>query len=847
MKRLAWLCIPSVIGITILSQSHIVALGEALPVSPHQADTMSRWIDPSLRADDIWSGSELTGVVAQIIEAPSAIEVGGDVTIGVRVVNTSKSPLSTDSLQLVTRHADAEPSLHRARKVLAGDQYQFPYEGMVRPLNEVLEATLDPGEHAEFAITVPTQEQLPGSFNISEPGFYPIYVGIEDAEGNRSSQRFLLAIEDDEPSQVGLSMVLPLTTDIPIVPGETGDAPSSAPLILLNDDIAQSLSPEGELRRLLETYKESLDSDARLAQASCLAIDPQLVHVLDRMHRNGYFIAQTRPSVVSQKRRLRDSWLAEQDESRVQDMQQGRGGDDAGIVLEELTEIAQHSCTVALPWANTEINAVADTKNAWLMQEAILRGQEVLEEVLGTPGLENLVIAPNGYITETTAPALGWADRHSTAAQMSVDEQWNSLLQRPSETNSKNQTQSLTQVNPQEASTNPVLDTPQQPVRVLVADNSYWQTPESDQFAQLAPQIIGVGYDSSLAATLASAGQHPRFVGYSSLDTRVNPDMDSLQARNATASAGLRQALAGGVGASGTEAAESSPPVLAMLPVELDSQSAKEILSTASALLENSARPLGLEEYSTPNPQQLAQLQAPTEEFTGQKFGAPFDDPSVILDPEILRARQQGNYSDDLTSLMVPSEVMALTPYAFTEPLRQELLRALSYSDRSRIDTYDAAITEASDILNQNRATLIELRESVGLLPPGNVYTRISDSSPLLIVAQNGLPLPVDARIEYAGPEGSQINAPQPLIIPAKGSYTVSMTAQLPPSERRTNLSLWLATPQGAAISNPVEIGVQTRSGLIGPKGTTFLILLTLALIVMGRTFIQRRRAQHEG
>ena len=55
--------------------------------------------------------------------------------------------------------------------------------------------------------------------------------------------------------------------------------------------------------------------------------------------------------------------------------------------------------------------------------------------------------------------------------------------------------------------------------------------------------------------------------------------------------------------------------------------------------------------------------------------------------------------------------------------------------------------------------TLRDLRSSVALIPPGNVYTRVSESSPLLIVAENGLPLPVEAKLQYDAPDGAPQHA----------------------------------------------------------------------------------------
>lgn len=69
------------------------------------------------------------------------------------------------------------------------------------------------------------------------------------------------------------------------------------------------------------------------------------------------------------------------------------------------------------------------------------------------------------------------------------------------------------------------------------------------------------------------------------------------------------------------------------------------------------------------------------------RYGAPYDDPTVVSDTEILRARQQSDYTDDLTRLMFNDTAIALSPYNFTAPLRQDLLRALSVNGRRSINS----------------------------------------------------------------------------------------------------------------------------------------------------------------
>ena len=140
-----------------------------------------------------------------------------------------------------------------------------------------------------------------------------------------------------------------------------------------------------------------------------------------------------------------------------------------------------------------------------------------------------------------------------------------------------------------------------------------------------------------------------------------------------------------------------------------------------------------------------------------------------------------------------------------------------------------------SERLGATRAVLNDLRASVDLIPPGNVYTRTSPSSPLLIVAQNGLPLPVETAIGVSGPDDAQLNTPSVLRIPARGSVTVQMTADLPDSTRETDLKLYLTSLNGQPISRPVDITVRTTrftvngwiaAGVLGVAGLGVLLVV---------------------
>lgn len=894
------------------------AHADVLPVSPTDAQGKQRWFNPDLRQADTDPelGIEITEAPSTITVGEALTVAVRIVNNSSDTISTA-----TNGLAILPKHAEAQTSAGAARMALAQDADSFSYFGRLFGVDELTgsEVELAPGESIDVAMDIPTSQDVAGGINIAEPGFYPIMLGVHTSNGTGATQRFLLSVLDDPdqasggtgaafaalgpraaqvvteaadaarasteqaaettPSPEGegeqmqpepepapnpraalresatpLSIVVPITAQVNIVPGETGDAPNREQLILSDESLADSLASGGEIATLVDNLTETLSGNEQLAQATCLAIDPQLADALARMS-TGYVVSDTRPSSVSQKQRLRDSWLANDDSF---DSTEGRGSEDAKRVLGQLRELAGSGCSVALPWANADLNAVAEAHNDSLMREAVLRGQQVLAEVLGVMPVRNVVVSPQGYISPQTASLIGWADTSAFVEQDRDNDQasftssdpagavWSRLARLNSSASSESETSSAVEQNalddPSTGNTSVATHPePKEPVRVLTADSTMWDVTKSGRFGAVGNRVLGVGYDAGLAQVLMEGTQFPTLAGYSSYDSRFDPHADSLSARSATSESALRLAVDSNNGSGG-----QAQPVLAMLPsATTDVSAVVTVLNTAASLLETEqAVPMGLAQYTTMDEQQQAQLNPVLDQpqATNAGFGAPFDDPTVIADTEVLRVRQQAAYIDDLTSLMVNDPQLALTPYGFSAPLRQDLLRALSYTGRNNADEFDNRVHITDIISDANRETLTELRGSVSLLPPGNVYTRISESSPLLIVARNGLPLPVNAHLRYSGPEDSRLAIPSPLVIPAKGSMTVSMTADLPAEPPQTNLALWLATNQDAGISDPVDITVQTRQGFGGASGLAIGVVIALAAILLGRVLILRRK-----
>ncbi|BAC19740.1 hypothetical protein HMPREF0290_2754 [Corynebacterium efficiens YS-314] len=845
--------IATVTATTLLGASAFIGLGPAgtvlpaahalpLPLEPDDPVVADQWINPFARADD-----QIHDVELEITDIPltGALTAGDDLVLELKISNNTSDEL--DQVTLLAQRGNAATDNATARMALASDgSGSYPYYGT----QLVLDEQIAPGESATTTMRVPTDVAESVTLAITGPGAYPVRIALSgQLDGTAShldSQRFLLPVvtpapepapvtgEEEPPAPTPTTVVYPFTAETHVLGGETGEAPETPPLLLESDELAGELAPGGRLTELVDAF---LSAPTPVQEASCLALDPALISVVHRMT-GGYTVTDQRVSAVRQNQRLRDLWTATNEPATGTP---GTGAADATVFLDKLRQAVATNCTVAMPWSNTDLNAVNSTGNQWLLREAVQRGGAVIEDILGVTPVGNVVIPGTGYVTPATAGNLGLAD--TLSREMSLEQMWEVESVTPIPATGPSGQASLD--NPELPATDTTAPPPEIPVSVLVADNTVWRTPSADRFHQLAPGVTAVSYQGSLAATLATLGSSPETAGFSNPDARFDVTLDSATARTLSGQSALRLTVGNN---------EDESPVLVMPPAVLEGGDAKMLLDTTADLIDSGvARPMTLPDYLTADAGQQAEL---AESVTSNgmpdetSFGAPFADPSQVADTEILRATQQATYIDDLTGLMFNDQGIALTRYGFTAPLRQDLLRAMTVTHRRSYTDHTEATAAAEALLNQNRDMLQQLRSSVALLPPGNVYTRTSASSPLIIVAQNGLPLPAAAQILYTSPDNARVHTPGVVRIPASGSITLQMTADLPDDNQRTDLTVWLASPDGATISDPVEISVLPRPSVLSTVGIVALGILVLGALLVFRVLRMRKRkgrASHGG
>lgn len=724
---------------------------------PTDPDAAEEWANSAVRSDEATSTLSLS-----LREAPPlTVTRGSRLSFALTITNNTDEPQS--GAAIITRVAGALASVSDARAAAAADTTAYDLAFSTDEIGD-----LSAHESRDATATLDTSQLGAGT--------YPIAF-----QAGTDTERTLITVLDPQVEageQSALSLVLPITQDPHIVPGDTGEAPDDPPLVLTDDSLAAAVAPDGRLSALLDALDDATDA-ARAA--TCLAIDPATVSALNRMT-TGYTLSQSRPRVDSQTRRLRDSWGSSDDDDLGAP---GTGADDAATFLSRLSDAASSMCTVALPWSNADLDAVASINDDSLLADALISANDVLTEVLDAEPLTNVVLPSSGTITATTAEAIG-----RVAATQGADSS--------------------------------------DPATVLLADNAV-SVDDGAALGQLQPSLQAATYPAGLAAILATVGEYPATVGYSNPDYRFDYTTDSDLARAHTAGTALRIAVG----------ENPDQPVVAVAPEGLDGPTAQELLSAAGTLLTSGSEGVSL-------PEAIAHSAPEDGTPAAQTTGAPFSDPGAVTAVETLVASQHNSLISQLTELTTEDSGIALTPEGFTAPLRRDILTAVGTDNRRSISGFTNAMKDALQRLSSSRNTVSQLRSSVNLVPPGNAFTRTSDSSPLLVVASNGLPLPVLVTIGSSNTDGVSINTPGTVRVPAHGSLTVQLTTTITDSSERATVDLWLASAQrGTPISDTVRLVVQTRT-----PGTKTIVLAIAIVILLATAFavrIIRKRRKNAG
>ncbi|MTE11910.1 DUF6049 family protein [Nocardia aurantiaca] len=730
------------------------------------------------------------------------------------VTNIGDRPVDDVSIRIQRGAPVTSPS--GLRSTLRLDQINYDINGEFQDVAE----QLTPGQRKQFSLTVALRAgtDLPSgisSLDIDSPGVYPLLLNVngQPAYGGQArldDARFLLpvlgvpgaadpkhATAQPTPSAVdappvATTMLWPLADRPRLVAGQPGAPDGQA--LLTDDDLAASLAQGGRLDQLLSALESMIKPDSgrdrSLVNAICLAVDPDLLITVSDMTRDYRVLAS--PSDPDGPTRS------------------GAGSHAAKAWLERLRALAPGMCVVALPFAQVDPTALAAAGDVTLTDRALNAPADLIDSILTVKSVRGVAVPDAGTVDTEGATLFA---HHGFTTTVLAD---NAV------------TTGDARANLISAKTPPGGGTePGTPDVVNLADVTV--PPAAGATPPAAPAALHAAtFDIWAATALAAIGSNPPTPPFTPDKVRYDVTNDSRAAR-------LQDAL----GAITWTALNPQPgrarSALLVPPQQwgANRDEASAVLAQLDLLVKN-----GL---ATPRPFTDLLAQQPDPQ------GFQLDYPSRAADDAVPAryaepVHQQAQRITELMSALVDVPQQELSPRAFLNPLRDDLIRVLSLSDRRAGAA--TADTNAQRRLDQTTKTMDNLFGSVTVLPPGGVYTLASEQSPLLLVARNDLPVAIRVRFKIGAPAETNITDIGEQQLPAKGNRSFQIPTEVSDS-RNLVIPIALTTPDGVPLGNAVSVSVRSNA-----YGQVLAIITACAcallLLLVGRRLWHRFRGQSD-
>ncbi|MBC2590246.1 MULTISPECIES: DUF6049 family protein [Rhodococcus] len=733
-------------------------------------------------------------------DAPRFLELRID-SVTPTTMSTSSEPVVTvtgtlenvgdrdvEDIAVRLQRAPAVGSAEELRTALTWDQTAYDRTGPFESVTDVLER----GEERQFRLELALRSADSPSLGIDTPGVYPLLVNVNGApeyggQARLDDARFLLPVlgvpagessesrpvPPDTSAPVGVTMLWPLADRPRLAAGVPGSA--TDPVRLVDDDLATSLADGGRLDGLLDAAERAATAeDRRVADAMCLAVDPDLLVTVANMTR-GYLVVEDTAEPRG-------------------DAHDGEGTAAAVAWLERLRTLAASMCTVAVPFAQVDVAALAELDDASLAGPALAAPTEIVNTILGITTTREDVVWPDAGVLTEQAGALLAADG---------------------------------------------------PVKTLLADTA---VDAADSDAGTGPMPVrGVDglstvlFDSAAATALAALGDAPQTPSFTAEDARYDLTEDSPGARlqdalGALSWSALRTSESATRTVSTGDGASAAPGSALFVPPQSWSASgddAAAVLSMVGTLIRSGlATPRPFDTLFAP-----AAGDAPTVALSYPEQAIVDGASAEVIDA----AREQAPRLDSFQEALVEDPQAQLTPQQFTAPLREDLLRAMSLAGRRGPDP-GAAARDAGQRGEEVRDAVDGMFAGVTVLSPGGVYTLTSEQSPLLLVARNDLPVGITVRLHVDAPSAMKITDIGPTQLPPRGSRTLTVPAQISDS-RKIGVEFALTTESGLPLGTPTNVTVRSNA-----YGQVLAIVTgcagALLLFLAGRRLLHRFRGE---
>lgn len=730
---------------------------------------------------------------------PGAVTTASEpmLTVTGTVTNIGDRGVDAVTVRVQRSRAIADPSELRTTLKLDQASYDYP-----TPFQDIA-PRLEPGQRQQFTLSVPLRDGSGESLNITEPGVYPLLLNVNGTpdyggQARLDDARFLLpvlglpaAADGSAPPlpapahpAVATTLLWPLADRPRMVAGQTGELDRTAELT--DDELAASLGRGGRLDELVGAVESVVGTDRSAdgtASAICLAIDPDLLLTVQAMTEDYRVLAS--PSDPDGATRP------------------GTGTEAAKAWLDRVRGLASSLCTVALPFAQVDISALAAANDPALTARALEAPAQIVDSVLNTRSVRGVslpdasgldpaaaqLLKAQGFDTavlagNAVAPEGGVGDPYAPVPDVVRLPGIAGAAPAPAPGEQPEQ-QALPAAGPTPAGDPPAVAGTGAPDRAGSGG-----APAGD------PALRVASFDIWPAAALAGIGSNPPTPAYVPESARYPVTNDSRSAR-------LQDAL-GAVSWQALNAAPGRPRSQLIMPPQqwgANRDEADALLRQLTLLVDNKLvdpRPFDelVGQEPDPAPYQLAPLAEAVPEAVPGHLAIP--------------ARDQSQRLSQLLQAMVEVPQTQLTPRAYLNPLRDDLVRALSLSDRRGGSTGQAEIF-AQRRIDKATAAVDDIYRAVTVLPPGGVYTLASESSPLLLVARNDLPISVRIRFRIDAPPETKITDIGEQLLPPRGTRSFQIPTEVSDS-RNLVVPISLSTPEGVPLGHATSISVRSNA-----------------------------------
>ncbi|MFI9507515.1 hypothetical protein [Nocardia sp. NPDC052566] len=778
---------------------------------------------------------------------PTAVTSSSDplLTVSGTVTNIGDRVVDDISIRIQRAAAVTNPSALRA--TLRLDQVNYDVVGQFEDVAQ----RLSPGQRKQFTLSIALRagggRGASSSLDITKPGVYPLLLNVngEPAYGTQArldDARFLLPVLGLPPASGGGDAAQPVQapTDAPVattmlwpladrprmVAGRPGTVDGHAELT--DDELAASLGKGGRLDQLLGALEAVLGQNSGrervLASSVCVAVDPDLLLTAQAMTR-GYRVLAS-PSDPDGATR------------------QGTGASQAQTWLDRLRSLASTVCTVALPFAQVDLNALAAVNDPDLSARGLNAPADIVDQILATRSVRGVSLPDSGSIDDSAATLLrghgfGTAILADTAVapegtagtreQQPTSGRTGSSSGSGSAGNQSTAAQASTNANAVEPAAPDVVRLPAITAPPVAPETPTPEaTPPGTPPAPPAdPALRAATFDIWSATALAAVGSNPPTPSFTPARVRYDVTIDSRSAR-------LQDAL-GAISWNALNPQPNRPRSLLLVPPQqwgANRDEATALLRQVELLIRgNLATPRSfadlLAQPPDPQPYELDYLPQAGADAVPDRFVPP--------------VRDQAKRITELQRALVEVPEAYPTPREFVTPLRDDLVRALTLSDRRTGDATQPD-TFAQRRLDQTTKKLDDLYRSVTVLPPGGVYTLASEQSPLLLVARNKLPVAIRVEFKIEAPAETKITDIGEQILPATGTRSFQIPTEVSDS-RNLVIPISLTTPDGTPLGDGTSVSV--RSNAYGQALAIITACAGLLLFLLaGRRLWRRFRGQ---